>query len=94
MNPLLEDHRDEIRALARRYGVTSVRVFGSMARGEATPESDVDLLVDVPEGVSGFQLGAMLMDLQDLLGRRVELVTERSLHPRIKARIMKEVVTL
>jgi len=94
MNTLIETHRDEIRELARRYGITNVRVFGSMARGEASSESDVDLLVDVPEGVSGFQLGAMLMDLQDLLGRRVELVTERSLHPRIKARIMKEVVTL
>ena len=94
MSPLLEAHRDAILALARRCGVASVRVIGSMARGEATPDSDVDPLADAPEGVSGFQPGPMLMDLQDLLGRRVEWVTERSLHPLVKAPITKELVTV
>ncbi len=94
MNALLESKREAVLDLARRYGVTRVRVFGSMAREDATEESDVDLLVDVGEATTGFGLGGLLMDLQDLLGRRVDLVTEQALHPSIRESILSEAVRL
>ncbi|MDZ4739454.1 MAG: nucleotidyltransferase family protein [Alphaproteobacteria bacterium] len=94
MNALLESKREAVLDLARRYGVTRVRVFGSMAREDATEESDVDLLVDVGEATTGFGLGGLLMDLQDLLGRRVDLVTEQALHPSIREKILSEAVRL
>jgi predicted nucleotidyltransferase len=80
----------EIRALAARYGVTDVRVFGSMARGDADEHSDVDLLVRPLPGTSLLELGGLVMDAQALLGRRVDVVTERGLNPRIRERILRE----
>ena len=94
MHPLIENHRTEILALADRHGVRDVRVFGSMARGDADDASDVDLLVSLSSGRTGLALGAMLMDVQGLLNRRVEVVTENSLHPEIRNRILKEAQTL
>ena len=90
MYSLIQSHRAEIRALASRHGFRNVRVFGSMARGDADEGSDVDLLVNLPEGQSGLTLGALLMDVQDLLGRRVDVVTERGLHPALRRRILEE----
>lgn len=66
------------------------KVFGSMARDEANDESDVDLLVEPAANSSGFALGALLMDAQDLLGRRVDVVTESSLHPMLRERVLHE----
>ncbi len=94
MNSLLESKRQAVLDLARRYGITRVRVFGSMAREDATEGSDVDLLVDIGEETTGFGLGGLLMDLQDLLGRRVDLVTEQALHPSIRERILSEAIRL
>lgn len=90
MNAIIERNRAAVLALAARHGVRNVRVFGSMARDEATDYSDVDLLVDAPPGTSGFALGALLMDLQDIFGRRVDLVTENALHPALRQRILEE----
>lgn len=90
MHPLIETHRTEIRALAARRGIGQVRVFGSMARGDAGPDSDIDLLVSLPPGKSGLVLGGLLMDVQDLLHRRVDLVTEAGLHPALRERILRE----
>ena len=90
MYPLIENHRAEILALAERHGIRDVRVFGSMARGDADDASDVDLLVSLPPDRTGLALGALLMDVQDLLRRRVDVVTERSLHPALRDRVLKE----
>lgn len=90
MHPLIESHRTEILALAQRHGIRNVRVFGSMARGDADDTSDVDLLVSLPPERTGLALGALLMDVQRLLGRSVEVVTERSLHPAIRRRVLEE----
>ena len=90
MHPLIKSHRAEIRSLANRYGIQNVRVFGSMARGDADESSDVDLLVRLPPGRSGLALGGLLMDVQDLLQRRVDVVTERGLHPDLRERVLKE----
>ena len=94
MHPLIEGHRTEILSLAERYGITDVRVFGSMARGDAGDASDVDLLVTLPPGKSGLALGALLMDVQDLLQRRVEVVTEGGLRPALRDRVLSEAQVL
>ena len=90
MHPVIESHREALHALARRHGVRSIKVFGSMARDDADASSDVDLLVETAPDTSGFVLGALLMDARDLLGRRVDVVTEKSLHPLMRDRVLNE----
>ena len=90
MHSLIESHRAEIRGLAERHGLRDVRIFGSMARGDAEDTSDVDLLVTLRPGRTGLALGAFLMDVQDLLDRRVEVVTERSLHAALREQVLEE----
>jgi len=94
MDPLIENHRQQIIELAKRRGANRVQVFGSMARGQATATSDVDFLVEMRSGTSAFALGGLLMDLQDLLGRRVDMVTPKALHPAIREKVLKEAVDL
>lgn len=94
MHPLIEAHRTELLALARKRGVTGVRVFGSMSRGDPDDNSDVDLLVTLAPGTSALALGGLLLDAQDLLGRRVDVVTEASLHPALRERVMALAVPL
>lgn len=91
---LLRNKREEILRLAARRGARNVRVFGSVAGGQAGPDSDVDFLVELEPGRSLFDLGGLLMDLQDLLGRPVDVVTEKGLHWYIRDRILKEAVPL
>ena len=90
MHRLIVNRRAEILALAERHGIRNVRVFGSMAREDADDASDVDLLVSLPLGTSGLALGGLLMDVQDLLHRRVEVVTEGGLHPALRDRVLEE----
>lgn len=91
---ILKAKRNEILDLAARYGVKNLRVFGSVARGEMDSQSDMDFLVDVEPDRSYLDLGALLRDLQDLLDRKVDLVTERALHKTIKGQVLKEAVPL
>ncbi|HCX34718.1 MAG TPA: nucleotidyltransferase [Rhodocyclaceae bacterium] len=90
MHPLIEAHRKELLALAAHHGATDVRLFGSMARGDADDTSDVDLLVRPLPGTSLLDLGGLLADAEALLGRRVDVVSERSLHPALRERVLKE----
>ena len=90
MHPLIENNRAELLALAERHGVRDVRVFGSMVRSETDDTSDVDLLVSLPPDKTGLALGGLLMDVQDLLQRRVDVVTERGLHPALRDRVLRE----
>ncbi|MDH4391901.1 MAG: nucleotidyltransferase family protein [Aquabacterium sp.] len=94
MHPLIETHRAQLLALARKRGVTGVRVFGSMSRGDGIDNSDVDLLVTLSPGTSGLALGGLLLDAQELLGRRVDIVTEASLHPALRERVVASAVPL
>lgn len=94
MDALIEKYRDRILELARDNGVRNVRVFGSMARNEAGPDSDLDLLVELEQGKSGLALGGFLVDVAELTHRRVDVVTEKSLHPRIRDRVLHEAVFL
>lgn len=94
MHPLIRAHRDELLALASRRGVTGVRVFGSMSRDDATDLSDVDLLVTLSPGTSALALGGLLLDAQELLGRRVDVVTEAGLHPALREQVIASAVPL
>ena len=94
MHPLIKKNQVQLRALAQRYGVGSLRVFGSMARGDATASSDVDLLLEDTAKLSGFQMGALQMDAQDLLGCKVDVLTENALHPLIREKILKEAIAI
>ena len=91
---LIHEKRDEIRRIAAGHGVLSIRVFGSVARGDAGPESDVDFLVEVGPATSSWFPAGLVLDLQDLLGRRVEVVIERSLNADIRDNVLKEAVAV
>jgi predicted nucleotidyltransferase len=91
---LLAEKRDEILRIASDRGAYNVRVFGSVARGDATEASDVDFLVDMEQGRSLLDLGGLQMDLEDLLGRRVDVVTEKGLHWYIHDRVLEDAVPL
>jgi uncharacterized protein len=94
MVDLVKSNRAQILQLARRHGVTGVRVFGSMARGDAGPKSDVDLLVEVGPALSPWFPGGLVADLEELLGRRVQVITERGLDELLRSRVLEEAVPL
>lgn len=91
---LLRENREDILRLAAEHGARNVRIFGSMARGDADEQSDVDFLVEMEPGRSLLDLGGLLMDLRDLLGREVDVATARSLKPRIRDRVLHEAAPL
>lgn len=81
----------KILKIAHTHGAISVRIFGSRARGDARPDSDLDLLITTAPGTSLLDLGAMQQELEDLLGVRVDIVTEGGLrHPRLREYILAE----
>lgn len=90
----LRTHRKEIINLAQRRGAHNLRIFGSLARGEATAQSDIDLLVDLEPGRTIFDLGGLLVDLQKLLNCPVDIVTEKGLRPRIRQQVLAEAIPL
>jgi len=91
---LLSEKRDDIRAIAARHGAFNVRVFGSVVRGEAGPDSDIDLLIDAGPVTSSWFPAGLILDLQEMLGRRVEVVTEKGLNPHIRDGVLREAVSL
>lgn len=90
----LRARREEILRVAAKRGAYNVRVFGSVARGDADTVSDIDFLVDLEPGRDLFDLGGLLMDLQELLGRDVDVVTENGLRPRIYVNVMRDAVPI
>lgn len=91
---LLKAHREEILQIAAQHGAYNVRVFGSVVRGEASENSDIDFLIDVRDNHSRWFPGGLLADLEDLLGCRVDIVTENGLHLLIRERVLQEAVPL
>jgi uncharacterized protein len=87
---LLKRQRKEILATAKQHGAYNVRVFGSVARGEAQPDSDLDLLVNLESGRSLLDLARLVRVLESQLGRKVDIVTEAGLRPRIRQEVLKE----
>jgi len=94
MVDLVQARREEILAVARRHGVTRVRVFGSMARGDAGPASDLDLLVDVGPNTSPWFPGGLVAELESMLGWPVQVVTERGLDQLLRDRVLEEAIPL
>jgi predicted nucleotidyltransferase len=91
---LLREKRDEILRIAARHGASNVRVFGSVARGEASTQSDIDFSVELERGRSLLDHAALMIDLESLLGRRVDVATDRGLKPQVRERILQEAVRL
>jgi predicted nucleotidyltransferase len=94
LNELLQSNREEILRIAAQYGASNVRIFGSVARGEADEKSDIDLLVNMEPGRSLLDLCGLLIDLEELLDCKVDVVTEKGLRDRIRERVLKEAVAL
>ena len=90
----LKDKRGQILAIAEKYVAYNVRVFGSVARGEARLDSDIDFLVELEPGRSLFDLGGLLFELQSLLGVEVDVVTEKGLRTRIREKVLRDAVPL
>lgn len=88
------DMAAELRRLGEGYGIRNIRVFGSVARGQPRPDSDVDLLVDYVPGQRGFAFFRFCREAQDLLGRKIDVATEESLHRLIRDQVLAEAVPL
>ena len=91
---IIGSKREEILRIAAKHGVTSIRVFGSVARGEAGPDSDVDFLIETGSKVTPWFPGGLIADLQDLLSRHVDVVEPVALNPYMKEAILSEAVAL
>lgn len=91
---LIKSKRQEILRIAAQHGARNVRVFGSTVRGETLPDSDVDFLVELERGRSLFDHAALLLDLKEMLGCEVDVVSDRALRPSIRERVLKEAVPL
>jgi predicted nucleotidyltransferase len=94
LNTLRAERRDDILRLAERRGAHNIRVFGSVARGEANADSDLDLLVSWDPGRSLLDHAGLVQDLQELLGVKVHVGTENSLHWYVRERILREATPL
>ncbi len=94
IDQLLEEKRDEIRRIAAMHGASNVRVFGSVARGEARQDSDLDLLVDTGAETTSWFPAGLVLDLEEILGCKVEVVTEKGLNPYLKERVLQEALPL
>ena len=94
VDTLLSERREAILRIAARHGARNVRVFGSVARGEAGSDSDVDFLVELEEGRSLLDLAGLWQDLEDLLGRKVDIAEPEALHWYIRDRVLNEAVPL
>lgn len=90
IHEIISKQKGQILAIAAKYGAYNIRIFGSVALGTADDKSDVDFLVELEDGRSLLDLGGLLMELQDLLERSVDVVTPAGLWPRIRDRVLKE----
>ena len=94
LDDLLKSKRDEILAIAAKHGAHNVRVFGSVARGEDDSNSDIDLLVELKRGTTLLRHAALMQELEELLGVKVDVVSDRGLRDRVRDRVLKEAVAL
>jgi len=94
LNIILKEKREEILKIAAKHGAYNVRIFGSVARDEADAESDVDILIDAGPKRTPWFPGGLIVDLEELLGRKVDVVTAKGLRKRIQERVLKEATPL
>ena len=94
LRELLQIKRSEILVTAMKYGAKNIRVFGSVARGEERPESDIDFLVAFEKGRSLLNHAGFIVALEDLLGCKVDVVSEPGLRERIRGKVLQEAIAL
>jgi uncharacterized protein len=94
MNTMIQELRERVAGPMRRRGVVRAGVFGSVARGESGEGSDIDFLVEFERGRSLLDLAGLRLELQDLLNREVDVATPNSLHPKLRARILADLIPL
>ena len=90
----IQEKRDEICTIAAKHGAYNIRIFGSVVRGQAGPDSDIDFLIDAGPATSSWFPAGLILDLQEILGRRVEVVTEKALSPFIRDHVLREAIPL
>jgi predicted nucleotidyltransferase len=90
LRELIEQKREEILRVGAAHGASNIRIFGSAARGDERADSDIDFLVDAGPKTSSWFPAGLILDLQNILGRRVEVVTEKGLNPLIRERVLGE----
>ena len=91
---LLQQRREDIRRIAAKHGAYNIRVFGSVVRGEARADSDIDLLIEKGPTTSSWFPAGLMLELEEMLGQRVEIVTEKALSPYLRDRVLREAVPL
>ena len=91
---LIEDKRDDIRRITAKHGAYNIRIFGSTIHGEAGPDSDIDFLDDVGPTTSSWFPAGLILDLEEILGRRVEIVVAKALNPYIRDYVLREAIPL
>jgi uncharacterized protein len=91
---VLRQRRDDITRIAAKHGAINIRVFGSVALGQAKQDSDLDLLIDVGQKASSWFPAGLILDLENLLGCRVEVVTEKGLNPQLRDRVLSEAIPI
>lgn len=91
---LIYEKKNEINRVAAKHGAQNIRIFGSVVRGEDTPDSDVDFLVEVGATTSPWFPAGLVIDLEELLGRHVEIVTEKALNPHLRDYVLREAKAL
>ena len=94
LRELLKENRQDILRIAKKHGARNIRLFGSVARGEDDEQSDIDFLVEMEPDRSLLDRAALQLELQELLGRNVDVVSERGIKPRIRDRVLQEATTL
>jgi predicted nucleotidyltransferase len=94
MNSDLEEIKRKIRPLLISAGISKSAIFGSYVRGENTEKSDIDILIEVPKGMSLFDMGGLQMELTEILGKKVDLVNYKTIKPRLKSYILNEKVQI
>jgi len=94
LQTLLTDKREDVLRIAAKHGAYNVRIFGSVARGEATPDSDIDLLIEKGPTTTPWFPAGLVLELEESLGRRVDVVTEKALNPHLRDRVLREAVPL
>ena len=94
LNEIIKDKREKILEIAKNHGAQAVRVFGSVVRGQSTASSDIDFLITLKSGSTLLDIVAIKQDLEEFLGCKVDVVTEKSLSPYIRESVLKEAVNL
>ena len=94
MMEFLKNKKPEILQIAKKYGASNIKVFGSFAKGEITPDSDIDFLMDIEKGHSLFHRIQLMQELEDLLGRKVDIAKPENLHECIREQVLREAIEL